>query len=159
MKNDTLSAVKTSLGEFTGEKITDVIYFPSSNTKLEGILLSFSNGFILKIFSFWRIVYQSDIIAGSSDRYLLPTHEAPKRDFEKLSYRESLLYKNMKNVKDNYLDAEIKSVEINPIFDLSISLQNSLSIQILICYRNRPGINYALYKDEEKIWEIKNEEI
>ena len=50
----------------------------------------------------------------------------------------------MKNVKDNYLDAEIKSVEINPIFDLSISLQNSLSIQILICYRNRPGINYAL---------------
>ena len=65
----------------------------------------------------------------------------------------------MKNVKDNYLDAEIKSVEINPIFDLSISLQNSLSIQILICYRNRPGINYALYKDEEKIWEIKNEEI
>ena len=159
MKDNIFLMIKASLGDLAGEKIIDITYFPSMNDERnDGIVLLFSNDYSLKVSAFWRILYQNDMIAVYSDRYLLPTHEAPEKDFEKLPYEESLLYNNIAKINKNYLGGEIRSIDVNDVLDLSIQLKNSLWIQAFICYRNKLGLNYELYKSKQKIWGVKNEE-
>lgn len=125
------------------ENIEKEFVYGLKDSKLEGIYLAanmlrfcFDNSLHLHVNGFCRVIKNSDL--------LITTHDYDSWDGEESTHNDEWV--NVKAYKDELIGGKVTAVELNPINDLKVTLDNGVTIECLI--ENA----YPHYEDEMEQW-------
>lgn len=146
--------IEKAYKNLVNKKLIRIEYFDKEKDKDSCLKVYFSNSYILIIYTFWRIMDFSKIIAIDTERYLLPNCNAPKNDYENLPFNESLLYRNLEFLKTRIVNSIVEDVIISETNDITIKFNNSLIIQGIINCRCNSYMYYGLFQGNQEILKV-----
>ncbi|MDR1697441.1 MAG: hypothetical protein LBR37_00785 [Erysipelotrichaceae bacterium] len=145
--------------ELVGKEFNDIFYQPTKDivfdTNMCVINFGNENEYSLHVFCFLRITKNSSILLTASDEYFAPdyTRLSLEAAENRQAFENSLLEKNLVNIKKLLKNAVVKKILINRAKDTTIVFDSGIKIEITIdCMFE----NYEYYRIMKRI--DKNEE-